>query len=114
MPNHSAILYEGLKVCSRRHEQSVRTLRRWIKNEGLPSYQVTPGGKILVSCAEVDRFIASRRRPRAALQVLVEETMAELQQRPKRERGKGNEHQKKTRGLGNGGRGPRELLAGGH
>ncbi len=76
--HHSANLYEDLKTSGRRHAASVSTLRRWIGNEGLPSYQVTPGGKILVSCSEIDQFIASRRRPTPSLTKMIDEVMGKL------------------------------------
>ncbi len=57
---------------------SVRTLRRWIA-AGLPTYQGTPGGKILIKPTELEHFLARQQAPRPALDRMVAEVMQGLQ-----------------------------------
>ena len=45
---------------------STRTLKRWIE-KGLPKYQATPRGKVLIRLAEIEAFLCNNHRTRAAL-----------------------------------------------
>ncbi len=56
---------------------SKRTLKRWLA-AGLPAHQPIPGGKILLTVSELERFIVRRARSQPALDALVEDAMHEL------------------------------------
>ena len=56
---------------------SKRTLKRWLA-AGLPAHQPIPGGKILLTVSELERFITRRARSQPALDALVEDVMHEL------------------------------------
>ncbi len=57
---------------------SVRTVERWLLL-GLPTSQVTPRGRRLVRVADLDTFLAGKRRvQKQELNALVEDAMKQL------------------------------------
>jgi hypothetical protein len=57
---------------------SERSVVRWL-HEGLPSIQVRPRGRRLIRVADLDAFLASRRRVQGeTLNQLVDDTAAKL------------------------------------
>ena len=56
---------------------SVRTIKRWF-GAGLPSYQPTPRGKILIASSDLTQFLSRRPHPRPELDRLVNDAMHEL------------------------------------
>jgi predicted site-specific integrase-resolvase len=60
---------------------SVQTIQRWVK-AGLPTYQGSTRGKLLIRPADIERFLQRRQAPQQELNQLVESVMKELLSKP--------------------------------
>lgn len=56
---------------------STRTIKRWIK-AGLPVYQGTPRGKVLIRPNDIDLYLEKKTAPRQDLNAMVDEVLAGL------------------------------------
>jgi hypothetical protein len=69
--------YLTLDAAAQYASVSPRTVKRWIAR-GLPVYQGTPRGKILVRPGDIDQYLEKRTAPRLDLDVMVHEVMRGL------------------------------------
>ena len=69
--------YLSLKLTSQWASVSLKTIKRWIA-AGLPVYQGTPGGKVLIRPQDIDVFLQKRQVPQVDLNRLVNETLKEM------------------------------------
>jgi hypothetical protein len=57
---------------------SPKTLQRWIAT-GLPVYQASEGGKVLVKPSDIDHFLKRREVPQVDVEAMVNETLREME-----------------------------------
>jgi len=57
---------------------SVRSIKRWIQN-GLPYYQPSPRGRVLIKPYDIEQFLTRRQVPKSSLDDMVEEILGGLQ-----------------------------------
>lgn len=69
--------YLSLKKAAIWSDVSLKTIKRWIAS-GLPVYQGTEGGKVLVKPQDIDQFLRRRQLPQVDLDALVNETLREF------------------------------------
>lgn len=69
--------YLSLKAASLWASVSLKTLKRWIAS-GLPVYQGSTGGKVLVKPQDIDQFLQRRQVPQVDVNALVDETLREM------------------------------------
>lgn len=56
---------------------STRTIKRWI-TQGLPTYQGSVRGKVLIKPGDIDAFLEKKAAPKVDLSVMVDEVMQSL------------------------------------
>jgi excisionase family DNA binding protein len=61
---------------------SAKTIKRW-KQRGLPVYQGTPRGKVLIRPSDIDAYLTRSQAPQVDLNAMVEEVIRELSSGPK-------------------------------
>ena len=61
---------------------SVRTMKRWMA-KGLPWYHAGPGTKVLILPSDIQKFLTREQRQKLSLDVLVNETLAQLGEKQK-------------------------------
>lgn len=69
--------YLSLKAASQWASVSLKTLKRWIA-AGLPVYQGSAGGKVLIRPQDIDQFLQRRQVPQVDVNALVDETLREM------------------------------------
>ena len=69
--------YLSLKAASQWASVSPKTLKRWIAS-GLPVYQGSAGGKVLLRPQDIDQFLQRRLVPQVDVNALVDETLREM------------------------------------
>lgn len=70
--------YLSLNTAAAYADVSTKTLRRWIA-AGLPVYQGSTGGKVLVKPQDIDQFLTRRQVPQVDINALVNETLREME-----------------------------------
>ena len=61
---------------------SSRTVRRWMY-QGLPYYQATPHGRVLIRLQDVEQFLTRKQAPQLSLGSLVDQVLRDLNGRGK-------------------------------
>ena len=74
--------YLSLKRAAAYADVSVKTVQRWIK-AGLPVYQGTMRGKVLIRPADIDAYLTRKHAPRLELGAMVDDVMRSLDERTK-------------------------------
>lgn len=69
--------YLSLKGATQWASVSLKTLKRWIA-AGLPVYQGSAGGKVLVKPQDIDQFLQRRQVSQVDVNALVDETLREM------------------------------------
>lgn len=85
--------YLDLKTAAQWASVSTKTIKRWIAS-GLPVYQGSAGGKVLVKPQDIDQFLQRRQVPQVDVNALVDETLREmgLGERSRRRKNLAGEH----------------------
>lgn len=72
--------YLSLKGAAYYAGVSTRTVKRWIA-QGLPDYQGTARGKVLIKPADIDAFLKKRTAPKVDLDTVVDEVLSGLKKK---------------------------------
>src|SRR5262249_15696107 len=70
--------YLSLKHLAEWADVSPKTIQRWIEG-GLPFYQGTVGGKVLVRPEDIHRFLQKRQVAQVDIETMVNETLREIE-----------------------------------
>ena len=70
--------YLSLKHAATWADVSPKTVQRWIA-AGLPVYQATAGGKVLVRPVDIEHFLQKRQVPQVDIDAMVNETLSEME-----------------------------------
>jgi excisionase family DNA binding protein len=74
--------YLSLEDAARYASVSTRTMKRWIK-AGLPVYQGTIRGKVLIRPTDVDAYLTRQQVPQLDLNAMVDDVLLDLGTEPK-------------------------------
>jgi excisionase family DNA binding protein len=74
--------YLSIEDAARYASVSTKTIKRWIK-AGLPVYQATSRGKLLMRSADIDAYLTRKQAPQPNLGAVVEEVLLGLGKEPR-------------------------------